>query len=84
MSCTKDFYFKIIPKHFPQELSLKDIKALLDEMCYDEYDNKTKAGYNLYRSNHYDNNDEEAIQFYEEAEFLDFSPVYFRLDKKKI
>jgi len=52
-------------------------------MCYDEYDNKTKAGYNLYRSNHYDNNDEEAIQFYEEAEFLDFHQFILDWTKRR-
>lgn len=77
-----EFYYKKIPKHYPQELSLQDIKSLLDELCYDEYD-INKTGYNLYRSGHYDNNDEEAIQYYEEGEFLDFSPVYFRLEKNE-
>lgn len=72
-----EFYFKNIPKNPPLEIAANNIQNLLNEMCYDEYDDKSKSGYNLHFSNYYDNNDEDSIEFYTDGEFLDFSPIYF-------
>ncbi len=75
-----EFYFKTLPTKLPLEIASNNIQDLLNEICYDEYDHNSKSGYNLHLSNYYDENDEEGIKFYEEGEFLDLSPVYFKND----
>jgi len=76
------FYTGSIPKFPPHEISLSNLKDLLDEICYDYY-SASKSGYNLHLSSYYDENDTESIKFYDTGEFLDLSPVYFKIDGRK-
>lgn len=71
------FYFQKIPKKLPHEIKESDLKNLLNEICYDEYEHSNKKGYNLHLSDYYDNNDNERIEYYSVGEFLDLSPIYF-------
>ncbi len=83
-----EFLNKKLPISNPLEVETKSIHKLLNEICYDDYGkegsyiNSKKSGYNIHLSGYYDSQEEGSIQFYIEGEFLDFSPLYFKLDEQ--
>ena len=81
------FYFCDIPRDMPKKINNNNLKDLLDELCFDEYENNDNlfGCYNAYYGWLFEASYEEKVNNcypeYAEFEFLDFSRVEFKKEK---